>query len=90
MSVANFAETIGKASGVVVKTLVMNGVMVTLNEKIDYDTASLIASELGVEVFPDNLEIEKNNVSSADLNNLAMRRLRLGASWFGYQWGRRG
>ncbi len=72
MSVANFAETIGKASGVVVKTLVMNGVMVTLNEKIDYDTASLIASELGVEVFPDNLEIEKNNVSSADLNNLAM------------------
>jgi translation initiation factor IF-2 len=34
----------------------MNGVMATLNEQIDYDIASLIAGELGVEVFPENAE----------------------------------
>jgi translation initiation factor IF-2 len=53
ISVSDLAETIGKPSGMVVKSLLMSGVMVTLNEKIDYDTASLISSELGVEVFPE-------------------------------------
>jgi translation initiation factor IF-2 len=53
ISVADLAETIGKPSGLVVKNLLMSGVMVTLNEKIDYDTASLISEELGVEVHPE-------------------------------------
>jgi len=54
IKVGEFAETIGKPPGMVVKTLLMNGVMATLNEKIDYDTAALVAEELGVEVFPDD------------------------------------
>jgi len=70
MTVADFAETIGRPSGNVVKTLIMNGVMVTLNEKIDYDTANLIAEELGIQVYPDSLDIETRNVNSADLNNI--------------------
>ena len=70
MTVADFAETIGRPSGNVVKTLIMNGVMVTLNEKIDYDTANLIAEELGVQVYPDNLQIESNSVNTSDLNNI--------------------
>ena len=53
ISVADFAEAISRPPGQVVKTLVMNGVMATLNEKIDYDTASLIAGELRVDVYPD-------------------------------------
>jgi translation initiation factor IF-2 len=56
IKVSDFAETIGRPVGNVVKTLLMNGVMATLNEQIDYDTASLIANELGVEVFPENSE----------------------------------
>ncbi|MEI6728100.1 MAG: translation initiation factor IF-2 [bacterium] len=56
IKVVDLAENIGKSSGLVIKTLLMNGVMVTLNEKIDYDTASLIAEELGVSVFPENPE----------------------------------
>ena len=50
MTVMEFAETIGKQPGSIIKTLLMSGVMATLNEKIDFDTASLIAEELGVEV----------------------------------------
>jgi translation initiation factor IF-2 len=65
LTVADFAESIGKPAGIVVKTLLMNGVMATLNEKIDYDTASLISSELGIEVFPEKDDLFDNkNVSS--------------------------
>jgi translation initiation factor IF-2 len=59
IKVSDFAETIGKPTGLVVKALLLNGVMVTLNEKIDYDTAALIASELGVEIFPEDGELFK-------------------------------
>ena len=52
VSVSDFAEAIGKPVGVIIKTLLLNGVMATLNEKIDFDTASLIAQEIGIQVFP--------------------------------------
>lgn len=68
LSVNDFAETIGKPPGMVVKTLILNGVMATLNEKIDYDTASLIAEELGVEVFP---ETDSMDTASTE-NDLVM------------------
>ena len=54
MTVAQFAENIGKTAGEVIKTLLLSGIMATLNEKIDYDTASLLASEMRVEVHPEN------------------------------------
>jgi translation initiation factor IF-2 len=54
IKVGDFAETIGKPVGMVVKSLLMSGVMATLNEQIDYDTASLIAEELNVKVYPEN------------------------------------
>jgi translation initiation factor IF-2 len=53
ITVSELAEAIGRSSGMVIKNLLMSGVMATLNEKIDYDTASLISQELGVQVFPE-------------------------------------
>jgi translation initiation factor IF-2 len=70
LSVGDFAQTIGKPTGMVLKSLMMSGIMVTLNEKIDYDTASLIASDMGVEVFPENGEI----FDSSDAPDLHMVR----------------
>ncbi len=67
MTVMEFAETIGKQPGSIIKTLLMSGVMATLNEKIDFDTASLIAEELGVEVFAESEELA-NAASGADEN----------------------
>ncbi len=61
ITVNDLAETMGRPAGMVVKTLVLNGVMATLNEKIDFDTASLIASELGVEIFPDTHSYNSND-----------------------------
>jgi translation initiation factor IF-2 len=68
ITVGDLAEAISRPPGLVVKTLVMNGVMATLNEKIDYDTASLIASELNVEIYPDTLEYDAITGGSDDLS----------------------
>ncbi len=62
LTVAELAEAIAKAPGIVVRSLMMNGVMVTLNEKIDFDTAALISEELNVKVYPE----EGNMVTAND------------------------
>ena len=49
ITVSEFASRMKIAPAEVVKKLMMMGMMVTLNQTIDYDTAYLIASELGVE-----------------------------------------
>jgi translation initiation factor IF-2 len=69
MTVSEFAEIISKPVGPVIKTLLMNGIMATMNEKIDFDTASLIANELGVEVLAESEELQ--NVIVGGLDNLA-------------------
>jgi len=53
LTVTEFAESIDRNISVVIKTLILNGIIATINEKIDFDTASLIAAELNVEVFPE-------------------------------------
>lgn len=65
LKVSDFADVIGKPVGVVVKTLIMNGVMATMNEIIDYDTASIIAEELNVPVLPESPELQES--SSTDI-----------------------
>jgi translation initiation factor IF-2 len=65
VTVSEFCETINRPMSSVLKTLMLNGVIATMNEKIDFDTASLIASELNVEVFPeDNEDFEQANSST--------------------------
>ncbi len=49
ITVAEFASRAKIAPGEIVKKLMMMGMMVTLNQTIDFDTAFLIASELGIE-----------------------------------------
>ncbi len=48
ITVGEFASRMKIAPGEVVKKLMMMGMMVTLNQSIDFDTAFLIAEELGV------------------------------------------
>jgi translation initiation factor IF-2 len=65
LTVGELADAIGRPPGLVVKTLVMNGVLATLNEKIDYDTASLVASEMNVEVHPESEELNQSGASTS-------------------------
>lgn len=50
INVKEFASLIKREVNEVIKALFMLGVMVTINQDIDYDTAQLIGEEFGVEV----------------------------------------
>jgi len=50
IGVGEFAEKLGLPVTRVIGELMKNGVMATINEQIDYDTAAIIGSELGYEV----------------------------------------
>lgn len=50
MSVKELSEALDRPVTEVISELMKNGVMATINEDIDFDTAAIIASDLGVEV----------------------------------------
>ncbi len=52
ITVKDLAEGLGKRSADVIKTLMMMGMLVTLNQELDYDTASLVAGEYGITTEP--------------------------------------
>lgn len=68
ISVKEFAEKVGLKTSAVIGELLKNGVIVTINHKIDFDTAMIVADSFGVSV-----EKEDTEYSTADLlqGNLA-------------------
>src|SRR3989344_2499483 len=50
ITVKDFSEKLKQPVTAVIKKLIQNGVMATINEEIDAETAGIIASEFGVEV----------------------------------------
>ena len=50
IGVGEFASAIGLPVTKVIGELMKNGVMASINEQIDFDTAAIIASDLGIEV----------------------------------------
>ncbi len=53
ITIKNLSEKIGKPSNDIVKQLFLLGISKTINETIDFDTASLVANELGVTLYLD-------------------------------------
>src|SRR5919202_3470136 len=51
--VSDLAHRLGVGPVDVLKELVQMGVMVSINQSVDYETATLVASELGVETRPE-------------------------------------
>jgi len=58
IGVGVFAETLGLPVTRVIGELMKNGVMATINEQIDFDTAAIIGSELGFEIEAEEVEVE--------------------------------
>jgi translation initiation factor IF-2 len=58
IGVGEFAEKLGLPVTRVIAELMKNGVMATINEQIDFDTAAIIGSELGFEVEEEKVEAE--------------------------------
>ena len=50
ITVKGLTERIGKPAGEILKKLLLLGMMANINSELDYDTASLVCSEFGVEL----------------------------------------
>ena len=71
ITVRDLTERIGKPAGEIIKKLMMLGIIATINNELDYDTASLVASEFGVELelkLAETAEdaLEKEDVADAE------------------------
>ena len=67
VTVKEFAEKTGIQVPKIIQALMKNGVMATVNQTIDYDTAAIVAAELGVDVLKEQ--------GSADIEHLLTRNL---------------
>jgi len=54
ITVRDLAQTMQTSPIDVIKALMSNGVMASINQRIDFDTAAIVASELGFEAVPEN------------------------------------
>jgi len=48
ITIKDLSEKLGKPSAQIIKTLFMIGMMVTINSEIDFDSASIVATEFGI------------------------------------------
>ena len=67
ITVRDLTERIGKPAGEIIKKLMLIGVMATINQELDYDTASLVASEFGVTL---EMKLEKTAEDALSAENI--------------------
>lgn len=72
ISVHNFSEKLGLPVNKVMAELMSNGIMATINEEIDFETAAIIAEDLGfkTEKGLEGVEIKKEATLKAKLKTL--------------------
>ncbi len=70
ISVKEFAEKTGIQIPKVISELMKNGIMATINQPIDFETASIIADILGVTVQKKQINIRTEDIFKGNLKNL--------------------
>ncbi|OGY42476.1 MAG: translation initiation factor IF-2 [Candidatus Buchananbacteria bacterium RBG_13_39_9] len=65
ITVRDLAAVLNQSISDIIKKLMQNGVLASLNERIDYETAAIIADEFGIKVSPAEAE-EKTYLVDAD------------------------
>ena len=68
ITVKDLTERIGKPAGEILKKLLLLGNMATINSELDYDTASLVCSEFGIQlIFKLDRTAEDQLIETADV-----------------------
>lgn len=67
ISVRDLASLLQANSIQVMKILMMNGVMANINQTVDFDTAAIVANELGFEAVPPMVEAETKEENVGDI-----------------------
>ncbi len=70
LSVKEFAEKCGLPVPNVISTLMKNGIMATINQILDFETAAVVASDLGVEVRQAQAEATAEELFAGNLKML--------------------
>ncbi|MBU0766583.1 translation initiation factor IF-2 [Patescibacteria group bacterium] len=70
LSVKEFAEKTGVQVPKVIGVLMKNGIMATINQTVDFDTAAIVASEMGVEVQKEQESATAEDLMSRNLQEL--------------------
>lgn len=68
--IRRLAELVDKNVNEVIEVLFRSGVSATINESIDYETAALIAEDLGVELHQESNAVHKQNDTRAQGNQI--------------------
>lgn len=68
--IKDFAAKIGKPVTGVIAELMKNGIMLSMNERIDFDTASIIAEDLGIPVRKTEKVEEERQAQAVDVEKL--------------------
>lgn len=70
ISVKEFAEKTGLNAAKVIGELMKNGILANINQQIDYDTASIIAEDLGIKIKKKREEAALKDLFAGDLQAL--------------------
>ena len=67
LTVRDLATALHASPITVIKTLMANGVMASINQTIDFETAEIVATEMGYEVVPEEEEEELQTEAEAEI-----------------------
>ncbi len=70
ITVKEFAEKTGVQVPKVIQALMSNGVMATITQNIDYDTAAIVAADLGVHVQKGEATVDAKSILSRNLADI--------------------
>jgi translation initiation factor IF-2 len=70
ISVKEFAEKTGVNAAKIIGELMKNGILANINQQIDYDTAAIIAEDLGLKIKKKRDEVALEDLFSGDLQAL--------------------
>jgi len=68
------AESLNLPASEIIKKLMLSGVLATINESIDFDTAAIIADEFGFEAIPKQTEIVEDVASIEEKGGTLQKR----------------
>ena len=70
ITVKEFAEKTGVQIPKAISVLMKNGVMANMNQDIDFDSAAIVAAELGVDVKKEEAKVSAENLLAGNLEQL--------------------
>ncbi|MDO4740481.1 MAG: translation initiation factor IF-2, partial [Eubacteriales bacterium] len=69
ITVKDLTERIGKPANEIIKKLMLLGIMATINNELDFDTAQLVCSEFGIELELKLAETAEDALSAEDVED---------------------